>query len=507
MVPTLTPILYVRQLLRSLAPASLPLDTGPQGALAAALGLVHPCSRPPPMHPLYARCLQCAVHEDMDIGAHRYHRFAFWQSLAKKCEGEREGWLSTLPPHCAELYGHSQFHGPFFRRIHDYLVSLGFSDVRTFSDVSRGLPSGGVLPLTGLWPTRHNAKELFSATRPSVADVMEAAPKLVREWQQHGRPDLFVDNLIDRNLDEVAAHRRCEVDIGKLVPGSFAAHTEFTVLQGATQRACNDCSSSGWNETHLSLEKLTLCSAEDPITFAAHLLARRPAARPCLAVADEKHAYRNWANSRPECMIMVVILRQCLRAWRDYALCFGDASAVYGYNRVRLMLTIFFLVEFVIPVWSYFDDSAIVDRSDLAASSWFIFLRLHALLRIPIKDSPYTHPGGYVRKDDSKLRPPAASNTYLGELVVVGRLPCRAAPTPSRIQSGNQMVQQLLAERRLFPGAAASIFGKLWFLGSELHGRVGMPALQPINAAQHASHPVWSPAIESALVWSGDLLQ
>ena len=67
-------------------------------------------------------------------------------------------------------------------------------------------------------------------------------------------------------------------------------------------------------------------------------------------------------------MIMVVILQRALRAWRDNALCFGDKGGVYGYNRIRLMISVFFLLEVAMPVWPYYDDSAIVDTKEVARS-------------------------------------------------------------------------------------------------------------------------------------------
>ena len=52
------------------------------------------------------------------------------------------------------------------------------------------------------------------------------------------------------------------------------------------------------------------------------------------------------------------------------------------------MLTIFCLIEFGLAAWSYFDDTAILDTDCLASSSWYLFLKLHALLHIPLKGNP-----------------------------------------------------------------------------------------------------------------------
>ena len=130
----------------------------------------------------------------------------------------------------------------------------------------------------------------------------------------------------------------------------------------------------------------------DVLNFAAQLLRRDPAASPKLAVADEDHAFRNYANSDPALHIAMVTLPGKsgteARFFADGALSLGDGAGVYAYNRFRLVITVFLLYEFFIPVWSYFDDSALVARASLSDIMWYIFLKIHALLKIPIKGNP-----------------------------------------------------------------------------------------------------------------------
>ena len=81
--------------------------------------------------------------------------------------------------------------------------------------------------------------------------------------------------------------------VSGLEPGSFVAHVEFMVQQGVKLRPCTQCTDSGWNLAQCSKEKLALCSVEDPVAFAALLLACKPQSNPRLAVADEDAAYTN----------------------------------------------------------------------------------------------------------------------------------------------------------------------------------------------------------------------
>ena len=269
-----------------------------------------------------------------------------------------------------------------------------------------------------------------------------------------------------------------------LAPGAYVAHPEFTVAQAdGRNRACDDCSVSGWNATSVSEEKLTLCSASDPVDYGSRLLQADPACAPCIGVADEDSAYRNWANGRPEALIMLVFLRGGLRAWRDYALCFGDLAPVYGYNRIRTFLTVFFRVEFALAAWSFFDDTAIVDVRSRAGFAWHLFLKMHALLRIPLKGNPLDP----ASKDlaGKKFLPPSTNNRFLGEMVSIGRLPCSISPTAQRQESGLFLINEVKRSGRFRQGDAASLFQKLRFLMSAVHGRCGLPALQPIAARQN----------------------
>ena len=149
-LPKFTPLMYTRHLLRSLLPPQLQQGIGCNATLQHALSLQHPCSQPPPLHPLYARVLMCTSQLKDRLGVVRYARFAFWCNLASQTEVDIPDWLANLPPHCRSLYEGSGLHGPFLGRIHAYLKSLGYTDVDAFDDASTGLPSGGVLPVTGL---------------------------------------------------------------------------------------------------------------------------------------------------------------------------------------------------------------------------------------------------------------------------------------------------------------------------------------------------------------------
>jgi hypothetical protein len=162
-------------------------------------------------------------------------------------------------------------------------------------------------------------------------------------------------------------------------------HPCFIVEQGSNLRSIMDCTLGELNPATASEEKLTLCSVEDPLDFASRLRAQDPACEPQIALADEDSAFSNWANGDPRLRVaMVIDARRKAHFYEEFALSLGDVASVYGYLRIRTFLTVFCLYELFIPCWSYFDDTMIVARRELANVCWHAFLKLHAILRIPI---------------------------------------------------------------------------------------------------------------------------
>ena len=459
---------------------------------------------PPTLDPGLCWVLRVSTQHGGSLPMARLQRLAEWERIAASLEAHRDSWLRSLPVHCEGLYRHSGFHGPLFHAMHRHLVDLGYPDGLLWRDVCQGMPSGVSLPRTGLCPLRDDAA-VACQQRQSTRKVFAEAPSVVEGWRKSRRPDKRAAALITRNEEEVSKKRRVEISLATLAAGSYVAHPEFmTVQANGKERPCDDCSASGWNDTTVSEEKLALASTDDPVDYASRLLAHDPLCEPWMAVGDEESAYRNWANGRPDALVMLVFLRKGIRAWRDHALCFGDTAGVYGYNRIRTFLTVFFRVEFALAMWSFYDDSGFAEPRVRAQLAWHIFIRVHALLKIPLKGDP-----GDLRSAPlagKKFFPPAPDSRFLGEQLKVDRLPCNVRPTASRKESGLALIDKILSTGRLHPGDASSVFGKLRFVGSELHGRCGIPALQPISARQSERRSDLTPALRSALKWLRELL-
>ena len=481
----------------------LPEGNGPDWAVQWCHTLQHPFFNMPSLDPWLERCLHVASLPAEEVSASRWTRLGIWRLISDRCANEVEAWLLSLPAHAQQLYGSSGFNGPLFREMHLYLVRLGYPDKSLRDDICAGFESGVVLPKTGLWPSHPKQGSLLKA-RKSSEDVFKNTPSNVRQWLRSRKPDANVAALLERNVAEVKRGRRIEVELDSCLDGSCAVHPEFSVTQAGKVRACNDCSVSGWNDATVSMEKLVCPSGDDPVDYSSRLLVQNPTCCPQVAVADEDSAYRNWATKNPAAMVMLVMLgSRRARAFKDYALCFGDKAGVYAYNRVRTFLTVFFRVEFAIAVWSYFDDSAIVERKATMDFAWYAFLKVHTWLGIPIKGNPLVAAGASL---GSKIFPPAASNKFLGEQLHVGSLPCSVAPTAARKHNGKQMIDEILGRNELAQSMVSSVFSKLRFLGAELHGKCGLPALQAILAHGNAGTPRLGPAVRSALLWLRELL-
>ena len=225
----------------------LPAEIGASATMRAACSMPHPYAVLPPLDPLLARALQIAVLRPEDVRRTRACKLARWCTLAAAAEEERESWLRSLPTHVASVFGASRFNGPLFGRIHRQLVSLGYPDTSLFDDVCKGMPSGGVLPISGLWVRRPATQRPQSL--PTVQSVYDAAPANLDKWTASRRPDAKVAELIERNEKEVSRGRRAEVPLAELRKGSFVAHPEFMSVQRDKSRACSDCTESGWNST------------------------------------------------------------------------------------------------------------------------------------------------------------------------------------------------------------------------------------------------------------------
>ena len=126
------------------------------------------------------------------------------------------------------------------------------------------------------------------------------------------------------------------------------------------------------------------------------------------------------------------------------------------------------------------------------------------MLRNPLKENPLQHPAAVPQ--DRKYQPPAGVNKFLGLDISVSSLPCVVAPTAERIANSLALIDRILAAGRLSSADAASTFGKLRFLGSALHGKCGLPALQPIAARQRECATHITPALRSALLWLRQLI-
>ena len=125
---------------------------------------------------------------------------------------------------------------------------------------------------------------------PSVQSVFDKTPANIRSWATSRRPDAKAADLIRCCKTEAAKGRRVEVCLESLPAGFYVAHPEFMNSQRGKDRACDDCTASGWNQTVWSPEKLQLPKCEDVVDYASRLLRHDHRSSPRLAVADEQEA-------------------------------------------------------------------------------------------------------------------------------------------------------------------------------------------------------------------------
>jgi hypothetical protein len=448
------------------------------------------------LHPLYDRALGALALGADSIKDIIVRRTAMWCGIADRCEGHRTSWLASLPSHCRSLYCTTKFNGAAFEFVHRHLLDRGYSDHQLMKHLSEGFPCGLLEP-TGLWPSAPKLEEKL-ADAISLSTACDGTPLRLSSWSKSRKPDAHFDFLEACYKAQEKGGRCRRTTLEELSKHESLVHPTFVIDQITKLRCIMDCTAGELNSCTVSREKLALPTVDDVLDFAARLHAARPNCRPRLAVADEEGAFKNWPNANPFLHVAAVQTKSGLKLFLDFALSLGDVSSVYAYPRIRTALTVFFISEFFIPVWSYFDDSMLVFTQELASTMWHAFLKIHAVLGVPIQGNPLDR---RTSSDPEKLRSPKASNIALGEQLSVGTWPTHAEPTKRRLDKCEQMLRQILKQRQLSPAASGSAAGQLRFLSSALYGRVGVPALASLHARQHESISTWSPAIEASCLW------
>ena len=504
------PLFFTHSRISQIRHPRLQAGLGPAASFSAAQSLEHPFASAPPLHPLYARALEAHRLEAGSLRALVLGRLAHWIDIAQDLSTQRQEWLSTLPPHTQSMHRRSGFHGPLFRAMHDHLVSRGYKDPTLSSHVGSGFPSGIVLPRSGCWPEAPDVTSRLSQ-RLSLSSCCKTTPERLRAWGKCLRATPHTAFLV-RHYEAEASSGRCkELQLQEVLAKDHCLiHPCFAINQGDKVRDIRNCTQGYLNACTVSLEKLVLPSTEDPLDFAARLRQLLPGSELHVALADEAHAFRNWPAAKPSLHIAAIPGARdaatglsSFRFFEDYALCFGDAANVYNYGRVRTFLSVFMCFEFFIPVWSYFDDSMMVARKEVSDAMWYAFLRMHKLLRIPIKGNPLDDE---LKADARKLRPPRRANICLGISLDVNSTPCTSRPTSERVTKSIQLLEQVLRDNFLGSALAASLVGKLSFLGSTLYGRVGFPAIAVLSRRQHEECDTITVALASSIRFLLELL-
>lgn len=502
------PVWFARSVLKTMPTHRLPVGCGPAGTFASLDRLVHPFAQPITLHPLYERALRAQALPLNTFRQLVLGRMAFWDSQASRLREEREVWLASLPEHARVLHTQTGLHGPLLLAIHKHLVARGYPDISVASHASNGFPAGGELPRSCLWHSDPSRKQ---EDLHDLSSCCLGTAERVQAWAQQRAVNKDAAELLNKHLASEAAGREREVTWASIKDSERClVHPCFLLRQGGKAREIMDCTAGMLNLSQHSAEKLPLPGIEDVADFAARLRCQL-GKRARIAVADEKAAFRNWPNAEPNLHVAAVFgcpaadnPQQAFRCFLDYALTFGDASAVYAYNRVRFLVTAFLVYEFFIPVWSFYDDSALALPDDVADLLWFVFLKVHVLLQIPIKGNPLD--SRCASDDTDKLRIPRAANKFLGEIINISRLPISISPTPERVRNCKMLLSHILASGRLSPAVASMLAGKLRFLSGSLHCRVGIPGLAPLYRRQKEEGDRLHPPLRAGLRWLAEII-
>ena len=102
---------------------------------------------------------------------------------------------------------------------------------------------------------------------------------------------------------------------------------------------------------------------------------------------------------------------------------------------------------------------------------------------------------------------PAFSARFLGEVVHIGSLPAHVTPTESRRENCKALITGVLSSRRCSPALASSLAGKLLFLCSSFHSRVGISGIAPLFKREYENAHHLTAELKAGLRWLLQVLE
>ena len=218
---------------------------------------------------------------------------------------------------------------------------------------------------------------------------------------------------------------------------------------------------------------------------------------------DLRKAYRMVPNSMPGCAVVAYwsFAYGCVVYQLVPGHSFGFVSAVLNFNRLPAFICIFTCLFFAVCVTNYFDDSIVVDPAygstfDAVLGTWVSSAQsalrcTHMVMGFDVELSKH--------KECAPVNNCLGVNVDLTHMLNTGFVHFK--PTTKRVQKILHLLRTARGERKLTPGMASTIRGKLGFVLLTAWAKFGRGASQPLIQREHHDSPPysWSSALDAML--------
>ena len=420
------------------------------------------------------------------VKLYRIFALEYWKVQAEELRPQQVEWANKLDDNVKKVIGH--LHIPLWARM---LKSTSSKDVNLFHDLTNGMPLAGSIPPSYNWTISDEPEPSFNASDWVNKDEPCELPRPVMK-EKHFMWDQAIQECRDVTM------------MGPFDPNSLGSKgrliaARHIVVQPDKKRPCDNFTLCLTNLTVQLIERITMITVE---RFMANVLYIRKhlvfLLRPSLLgfKGDHATAFRQIAikpSHRPLFTVALVSpLLNKMHFFEHLGLPFGGTACPQQYSRISHSICLILMEIFIIYVECFIDDLFGVEDEELAESTWNIFMEVHKMLGIRLKEK--------------KLDLPDFKQVILGLLCTFGLGPYTVEITEERRQKMIKELTGYLTETFISQGDASSFAGKVEFAQKGIWGKSVRPFLQPFYARANGRMSGWTRNMDWACRWLRSLL-
>ena len=457
-------------------PTILPEGLGPDEHLRVALGVQHPVARRVLLKPHIHHALDNQHSDPNHLISFRYRLMELVLALANALRSAAQRILGFV---------HRDLWGVLSKKNIALMRELNFicrcPDFSAVIDLVWGLPMAG-------W-ARHC---------PNLVQKLSSLPKPFSEIlggvDEHNRKVLAsVRSTGDREADELAwSKSQKEFDTGGLLgPWSSLAEIPFKVFrllqrfviheqhggQAATVRCIDNALIGGQNEFSATTAAHRPCDLDTWVALCR--IVGSKFLEPLSAItSDFKTAYRQ-VTSDPNQAHLWVIAMWCpvvcsVVFGAAVSQLFGSGTAPLNFSRYPSWCTWMVSILFLLPMEQCVDDLLSVERATTMLSGFHCWRSFAVACGWDVPDEKSPPPQRFLRTlgamTDLRLFPDG---------------PIKLLSAIERVEATISDLENILRERRLTPGFAGKLYGRMQWASSTIFGRFGRAMLRSFSRRQH----------------------